>query len=260
MPTTLAVKLTVKNETGAEIEIRSGGAAPIRIPPGATKDLDVGLLKSQAVADLLHGKKISLQPPNLPAHPTKEQEQAVAEQLKLAREVLAPMVTTLGAQILNHRNRYVDSQKELMRLRDAYNKTWTAAEASLAGAKAAAESWGAVQKSIATVIIDATPEAREVTEKREVVEKLDQELKDMAKDNVAAADLDAWFERRLARKKELETAKAELEALEKKKGDPLVAEMNAVARNSDSVAALAKSKDKSIGNELPELAPIPDLK
>jgi hypothetical protein len=253
------VKLAVKNETGGELEIRSGGAAPIRIAPGATKDLDAGLLKSQAVTDLLHGRKISLQPPYLPAHPTKEQEQTFAEQMKLAREVLAPMVTTLGAQILNHRNRYVQSQRELVRLRDAYNKSWIAAEAGLAAAKAAAESWGAVHKAITTVLIDTTPEPKEVTEKREAVEKLQQELADMAKDPVAAADLDAWFERRLAKQKELAAAKAELDALAKQKSDPLVAEMNTVSKHSDTVTDLAKKKDKAIGKELPELAPIPDL-
>jgi hypothetical protein len=176
------------------------------------------------------------------------------DQVKLARELLAPMVTTTGAQMINYKGRYEQARQEMVRLRDAYNKAWKTAETSLAAAEAAAQSWDPLQKAVKGMVIEKSPESDEIVEKKATVTRLTEELAEMKKKDVPAANLDVWFALRAAKEKELKEAQDALDKAVQVKGDPLVTEVRTVAATSESVIAIAKNRNKAIGKEIPELA------
>src|SRR2546421_2475469 len=105
------------------------------------------MLKSAGVRDALQTGKVSFA--EIP-HPAEDQ-------IKLAGEVLPPLVTATGAQIVNYKVRYEQSAKQLEKLRDDYNKTWKSAAAQLAAAQKAAEMWPALEKAVKALVLDTKP-------------------------------------------------------------------------------------------------------
>jgi vacuolar-type H+-ATPase subunit I/STV1 len=234
--------LTIKNESGAKLEFATSGGA-VKLDPGESKELSGNQLKGQGLADaiLLGNASIQVAP-----NPGKDQ-------VDLAKTVLPPLVTSTGARVTQLGSRFDQSQKELVKLREAFNKTWKAAESNLGAAHAATAGWANLRKAVKGLILDTEEVNEAVKERKDAVKALEQGLEKLKNENLAdtpGRTLEHWYADRVAAEKALEEARAALANVRKEKSNPIVAEIETVEAGIARVQAI--QKNKAIGKEIQE--------
>jgi small-conductance mechanosensitive channel len=236
--------LKIKNESGAKIEFATPAGA-VKLDAGASAELNEQQLKSTALADAMLLGKVSL---TTPANPS-------AEQIALAKAVLPPIVTGARARLTQLKARFDQSQAELLRLRDAFNKTWKVAEASLGATKSGVSGWPTVRKAVKALILDAERESAEVTDKRDALKALQKELKDLKKEDLGQSgrSLEDWYQDRAALERAIAEATEALDSLARRQSNPLVAELESIEEHIGVIDAL--KADKAIGGEIPKFGP-----
>lgn len=236
--------LTIKNESGAKLALATP-AGQVELEPGAQVELSDRQLGSQDLADALYSGKVAFVIPGRPAK----------EQVELAKAVLPRLAAGSGTKLTQAKARFDQSQKELMHLRQAFNKTWKAAEIHLGAAKATAAGWPGLRRAIKALILDTEEEDRSVKEKKEALTALEKELEELkalgAEDlAVQARTLDDWYKDRVVKEHAVQKARDAWEKVSKEKTNPLIAQMDALDAGAGAVRAIAK--DDAIGREVPE--------
>ena len=234
-------KLTIKNESGTKLEIQTPGGL-LKLGPGESADVTEKHLKAQALADALYAGKASIGPT---ANPSKEQ-------VDLAKAVLPPLVIGAGAKLIQAKGRFDQSQKELLKLREAFNKTWKGAESNLTSAQEATTGWPSLRKAVKGLILDSDVEPDVVKEKKDALKALEAELNALKNEDLAVTHrtLEEWYLDRAAKEQQVKAAREALAKVSKEKANPLFAKIETVEANIATAQAIAKNK--AIGKEIPE--------
>jgi hypothetical protein len=234
--------LTIKNDSDAPLEFTTPGGA-VSIAPGKSEDLTEKKLKSPVLADALLSGDASIVPI---ADPTKEGKS------DLARAVLPAIVAGTGAKLAKLKTRFDQSQKELIKLRESFNKTRKQVEASLDEAQGSLSGWPGVRKAVKNLILDAEAEDPAVKEKKDALAALEAELKALKSEDLAATgrSLEDWYKDRVAKEQAVKDAAAALAKIAKEKANPLAGQLDALDVGVAGVQAIVKSK--VIGKEIPE--------
>lgn len=236
--------LKIKNVTGAELEIEPGGA-PVKLAAGAEADLSDKELMSKGFVKVVEAGSVSFVNVVNPSQ----------DQIELARKVLPSLVATMRDRIGNYKGRFEQSQRELLKLRESFNKAWKIAEAHLAVAQTSTSGWPAVKQAVKSFLLDTKPEDPSVTEKKadiaaitEAIDNLKNEV--LEPQEPSGRSREEWFADRVAKEQALKEAQAELANMSAQKADPLATE---VASVDGTVVALATlTADKAIGKEIAE--------
>ena len=238
----MATTLKIKNETGAELEIQTGGA-PVKIAAGAQADLTEKQLASKGFSEAVQAGSVSFV--NI-VTPT-------SEQVDLAREILPALVSSMGERIGNVKGRFGKSQGELLKMRGSYNKSWKVSESQFAVAQAATVGWPTVKSAVQNLLLDQADKDPEVEAKEDEIKGIEDAITLLNNEDLSPPDgrpIDEWFQDRYAKELALKKAKAELAELIAKHTDPMAA---TVATIDGSVTALkALTKVQAIGAEIPE--------
>lgn len=237
----MATTLRIKNETGAELEIQTGGA-PVKIAAGAQTDLTEKQLASKGFSEAVHAGSVSFV--NIAA-PTQEQ-------IELGRKILPALVSSMGERIGNVKGRFEKSQGELFKMRASYNKSWKVAESQFTVAQTSTAGWPTVRKAVKNLLLDTVAEDPAVTAKKQEIKSLEDDIADLNKEDLAVSGrtLEQWFADRYTKEQALIKAKDDLAKLTSKNTDPLTIP---VASIDGAVTALsALTKGKAIGAEIPE--------
>jgi hypothetical protein len=237
----MATTLRVKNESGAELEIQTGGA-PVTIAAGAETDLTEKQLASKGLSEAVHAGTVSFVHI---AAPTQEQ-------VALARKILPALVSSLGERIGNVKGRFEKSQGELLKMRNSFNKSWKVAESQFNVAQASTAGWNNVRKAVKNLLFDTATEPPDVTAKKEDIKELEDAITELNKEDlsVSGRSLDDWFKDRNAKEQALAIAKDDLNKMIGQTSDPLA---TPVASIDGAVTALSGlTKAKAIGAEIPE--------
>jgi hypothetical protein len=237
MPTTLKVK----NETAAELQIQTS-TGPVKIAAGAQADLTENQLTSKGFADALAAGSVSFA--NV-AKPTNEE-------IALARKALLPLVAATQSRAGTLKGRFDQSQKELLRLRESFNKLWKVAEAQFTQAQTSTAGWKALKNAVKNLLIDTVVEPPDVAAKKKAVADLEEDIEDLKKEDLAVSGRtrEQWLADRLAKEQALKEAHAELDKVSSQKADPLIAQVASIDGAVTAIGAL--TKDNAIGKELPE--------
>lgn len=233
--------LTIKNETGADLEIETGGV-PKKLAPGATADLSAKELQSRGFAQVLDAGKVSFVKVQKPGQ----------DEIDLARKVLPAMVVSTRERMAKFKSSFEQSQKELLQLRESFNKAWKVAEASLGAAQSALAGWPALNKAVRNLLLDTMTEDPEVTAKKDAVKALEERIAALKKEEPATTGrtLEQWYADRVVREQELKEAQDALAKVSDAKADRLAADVDALDANVTALTAL--TKDKAIGKPLAE--------
>jgi hypothetical protein len=236
--------LKIKNESGAKIEFPTPGGA-VKLDAGASADLNEKQLKSSALAEAVLLGRVSFTAAGNPS----------AEQTALAKAILPAIVTGANARLTQLKARFDQSQAELLRLRDAFNKTWKVAEASLGATKNGVSGWPTVRKAVKALILDAEREAPEVAEKRDALKALQKELKDLKKEDLGQSgrSLEDWYQDRVAVEQAITEATEALDNVARVRSNPLIAELDSIDERMGVIDAI--KPDKAIGSEIPKFGP-----
>jgi hypothetical protein len=237
----MATTLRVKNESGAELEIQTGGA-PVKIAAGAEADLTEKQLASKGFSEAVQAGSVSFV--NIMA-PTQEQ-------VDLARKILPALVSSLGERIGNVKGRFEKSQGELLKMRTSFNKSWKVAESQFVVAQASTAGWPTVKKAVKNLLFDTAVEDPAVTAKKQEIKDLEDDIVELNKEDLAVSGrtLEEWFTDRNAKEMALTKAKDDLNKLNAQKTDLLA---TPVASIDGAVTALSGlTKAKAIGTEIPE--------
>jgi hypothetical protein len=233
--------LRIKNVTDAELKIETGGA-PVTLAANEEKELSEKDLMSRGFAKAIEAGSVSFVIPDDPGQ----------DQIELARKVLPPLVTAMRDGIGNHKNRFEQSQRALLQLREPFNKAWKIAKAHLEVAQTSTSGWLAVKQAVQKLLLDTQEEDSSVKQAREAVESIEQEIDELKNEDLAATgrSLEEWFADRFAKEQALKEAQEALAKVSAEKTDPLAIE---VASVDGTVAALtALTEDKAIGKEIAE--------
>lgn len=237
----MATTLRVKNESGAELEIQTGGA-PVKIAAGAEAELTEKQLASKGFSEAVQAGAVSFV--NI-ATPTQEQ-------VELARKILPALVSSIGDRIGNVKGRFEKSQGELLKMRDSFNKSWKVAESQFTVAQASTAGWAAVRKAVKNLLFDTATEDPAVTAKKQEIKDLEDDIVELNNEDLAVSGrtLQEWFTDRNAKEQALTKAKDDLNKLNAQTSDPLA---TPVASIDGAVTALTGlTKAKAIGAEIPE--------
>ncbi len=237
----MATTLKVKNESGAELEIQTGGA-PVKIAAGAEADLTEKQLASKGFSEAVQAGTVSFV--NI-ANPTQEQ-------VDLARKILPALVSSLGERISNVKSRFEKSQGELLKMRTSFNKSWKVAESQFTVAQASTAGWANVRKAVKNLLFDTATEDPEVAAKKQEIKELEDDIAELNQEDLAVSGrtLDDWFKDRNGKELALAKAKDDLSKLNVQASDPL---QTPVASIDGAVTALGGlTKAKAIGAEIPE--------
>lgn len=236
--------MTVKNESAATVEFPTPGGV-VKLEAGKSEDLTDKQLKSPGFADAVLAGKVSIGPVNNPGK----------DQTELAKAVLPPIVTGAGAKIAQLKARFDQSQNELLKLREAFNKTRKVVESNLDAAQSSVSGWPGLRKAVKTLIFDAEAESADVKQKRDALKAVEKELEDLKMEDLAVTKRtrEAWFEDRLAKEQAVKDARDALAKVNKEKANPMIAEVETLDGRIEAVKAIAKHK--VIGKEIPEFGP-----
>jgi hypothetical protein len=233
--------LTIKNETGEELIIETGGA-PVKIPAGGSAKLSDKELNSRAFAAALEAGKISFA--NVP--------NPGPDEIDLARKVLPPLVASMRDRLGKFKNQFEQSQKDLLRQRDSFNKTWNVAETRLGAVQSAPAGWAALKQAVKNLLLDTNTEDPAVTNQKKAIKKLEDVIGKLRNEDLAQTNRsrEEWYAERIAKEQELKQAQNELAKLSAEKADPLAADVATLDATVTAVAAL--KKDKAIGKPIAE--------
>lgn len=232
--------LKVRNETGAPLKV---GATTI--PRTAEADVPEKDLKTPDFAAALRAGSVTLVPVPHPAE----------EQIRLAREVLSGVLTASVQHVAAAKNRFEKSRAALVKLRDAYNKTRSEAEASMAAAKEAVPGWKGVRDAVRHFLVDTRKEPEGLKAAREKLKKSEDRIKELVTEDLETTNRtrERWFADRLAAEKDRDAAYEEVKALEAKAQvkDPVARQLDTLEETAKAMDAL--DKDTAIGKEMPPL-------
>jgi len=220
--------LKVKNESKMPLKIDTGGA-PIEIAPGAERELTANELKSASFAKALEDGWVSF----------VKVDQPTEEQIKLARLVLPDLVSAAGDRLAAVKGRFEQSQKELLKLREGYNKAWGLAETYLAGAKSTMPGWPHLKSAAENYLLHAAVEDPKVKELKQTIQDLAEQvaaLKQQKPDTPEA--LEAWFKNRANTEEQLKQAEAELAKMSKAAADPVAAKVIAIDQAASAIGSV----------------------
>jgi hypothetical protein len=237
----MATTLTIRNETGAALEIQTGGA-PVKIAAAAAADLTEKQLASKGFSEAVHAGSVSFV--NIKA-PTKEQ-------VDLAEKILPALVSSMGERIGNVKSRFEKSQGGLLKMRTSYNKSWQVSKSQFGAAQAATAGWPAVKNAVQNLLFDTATEAPEVTAKKGEIKEIEDAIVELNNEDlsVSGRTLEQWFADRYAMEVALTKATDDLVKLLANSSDPLA---TTVASINGSVTALkALTAANAIGSEIPE--------
>lgn len=233
--------LKIKNESGAKLELPTPGGV-VSLDTDASADLNEKQLKSPAFADaLLHGR-LSITVGDTPSD----------EEIALAKAVLPPVVTGARARLTQLKSRFDQSQAELVKLRDAFNRTWKVAEASLGATKSGVAGWPGLRDAVTSLILDADEEPADIREKREALEAAQKELDTLKSEDLGETGrtLEQWYADRVAKENAVRDAAAALAKVSQEKANPLIADLTAIDARVGAIQAI--KQDAAIGAEIPQ--------
>ena len=233
--------LRIKNETGTELVIKTGGA-PVKIAPAAEADLTEKQLASKGFLEAVHAGSVSFV--NI--------EDPTEEQVDLAEKILPALVSSLGERIGNVKSRFEKSQGGLLKMRTSYNKSRQVSKSQFGVAQAATAGWPAVKDAVQNLLFDSATDSQEVIDKRDEIKEIEDAIVELNNEDlsVSGRTLEQWFADRLARETALAKAKDDLAKLTAAGADPLAV---IVASINGSVTALnGLTEAVAIGAEIPE--------
>ena len=233
--------LTIKNESPATLEFATPGGV-VKLEAGKSAELTDKQLKSPGFAEAVLAGKASIAPVNNPGK----------DQTDLAKAVLPAIVTGTGAKVAQLKARFDQSQKELLKLREAFNKTRKLVESNLDTAQSTVTGWPGLRKAVKNLILDTEAESPAVKEKKEALKSIEKELEDLKQEDLAATHrtLEDWFKDRLAKEQAVKEAREALAKVSQEKANPLIVEVETLDASIAAVQAIAKNK--AIGKEIPE--------
>ncbi|HYP07853.1 MAG TPA: hypothetical protein VER03_16590 [Bryobacteraceae bacterium] len=233
--------LNVKNNSAADVEFETP-TGPVKIEANKDKNLGEKELTSKGFAKALDGGSLSFAQVQNPS----------GDVVELARRILPPLIASMRDRITNQRGRFEAVQKDLLKLRESFNKSWKVAEAQLAASQGSIAGWPAVRNAAKNLLIDTKVEDAEVTQKKQAVTDIEAEIAVLNSEDLAQSGrtLDQWFADRYAKEQALTQAKDELAKVNVQKSDPLATDVASVDGAVTALGALTKAK--AIGAEIPE--------
>jgi hypothetical protein len=242
----MATTLKVKNTSSSALELdAAAGGGTVTVPPGGQEDLTEKQLKGKRFLAALEAGSITFTKVNKPS----------AEQISLASAVFPAMVSGIRDRMERGKNRFAQSQADLIQRQKAYNTAWNVSAANLTGAKSAVAGWPALESAVKNFLLDTAGESQEIADAKAAVKAIEDEIDALNKEDLAATNrtLAEWFADRSAKEQELAAARAAVEALEVQAGHPLAPTVESGSAVADALSQI--TQDQAIGKEIPGIGP-----
>jgi hypothetical protein len=193
----MSTTLSVKNEhTDPVVITADDGSDPVSVGPGGEADLTAAYLRGEKFRELLREGKLRLVYTREPT----------AEQYRLARQVLPPILQRLGGPALSLFGLLTAGKEQLRADAESYNRRWALVRDTVGQAADAEKGTEFLFKGAEHFLNTALEE--------KAVSEVEEEIADLEGEDLAATGrtLAEWYADRRAKEDELKAAQARLEA------------------------------------------------
>ncbi len=242
----MPAKLKVRNKTAEEITLQFP-TGPRKIAASGVAEFSDAELRSPAFTRAHDAGTVAFAKMDDPS----------PEVITLGRSVLPPLVAAATTRLADLRGRYGQARAELLKLREAYNRTRRTAETNLDAGKLAADQTAELRNALTSLVLDTQTDHPDVVARKAELKIAAQAVETLKNEDLAVTGRtrEVWYLERLAREQELQDANTALAKLTETRTDPLVQALarQAATLATDSAGLKVIKKDQALGAEIPPL-------